>query len=74
MVRVDRDRPEVVRNLDLVEADLGTPEGARGGLLATHLTDDRALAAGRGGEAQRDGNRRLADASLAGHEDQALVE
>src|SRR5215204_5699488 len=26
LVRVDRDRPEVVGDLDLVEADLGTPE------------------------------------------------
>ena len=35
LVRVDRDRPEVVRNLDLVEADLALLEHARGVLLAS---------------------------------------
>ena len=74
LVRVDRDRPEVVRDLDLVEADLGAPEDARGGLLAADLADDRSLAPGGRGEAQGDRDRRLADPALAGHEDQALVE
>jgi hypothetical protein len=73
-VRVDRDRPEVLRHLDLVEADLGVMEDAREALLGRDLADDRPLAGGGGGEADRERDRRLADAALAGDDDQPLVE
>ena len=74
LVGVDRDRPEVLRHLDLVEADLGVIEDPRGVLLRGDLADDRALAFFGGTEAQRDRDGGLADSSLAGHEDQSLVE
>ena len=49
-------------------------EHVRHALLLGDLADDRALAVARGGHAERGGDGRLADAALAGHEDQALVE
>jgi hypothetical protein len=57
-----------------VEADLGSPEDARRGLLAADLADDRALAVGGRGHAERDRDRRLPDPALSGHEDQSFVE
>src|SRR5262249_29026054 len=74
VVGVDRDRPQVLGHLDLVEAALTAMEDPRGGLLSGALAHDRALAARRRGdpEGQRDG--RLADPALAGHEDDLLVE
>jgi hypothetical protein len=57
-----------------VEADFGVLEDARGVLLRGDLADDRALAFGRGAQAERDRDRGLADAALAGDEDESLVE
>jgi hypothetical protein len=57
-----------------VKADLGVLEHARGVLLRGDLADDRPLARGRGAQAERQGDRGLADAALAGDEDQSLVE
>ena len=61
-------------HLDLVEADLGVVEHPRGVLLRGDLADDRPLACRGGAQPQRHRDRRLADATLAGHEDQSLVE
>ena len=74
LVGVDRDRPEVLLHLDLVEADVGVLEHPRGVLLRGDLADDRPLPFRRRPQSQRDRDRRLADAALAGDEDQALVE
>ena len=74
LVGVDRDRPEVLLHLDLVEADLGVVEHPRGVLLRGDLADDRALAFGGGAQPERHRDGRLADATLAGDEDQPLVE
>jgi hypothetical protein len=57
-----------------VEADLGVVEDPRGVLLRGDLADDRPLAFGGGAQAQRDRDRGLADAPLAGDEYQSLVE
>jgi hypothetical protein len=57
-----------------VEADLGVVEDARGVLLGGDLADDRAPAFGGGAQAERDGDGGLADAALAGDEEEALVE
>ncbi|HET7484211.1 MAG TPA: hypothetical protein VFJ64_02420 [Solirubrobacterales bacterium] len=57
-----------------MEADLGVVEDARGVLLRGDLADDRPLAFGGGAQPQRDRDRGLADAPLAGDEDQSLVE
>jgi hypothetical protein len=67
-------RREWSGHLHLVKADLGPPEDPGRRLLAADLADDRALAAGGRRQAQRDGDRRLSDASLAGHEHQSFVE
>jgi hypothetical protein len=57
-----------------VEADLGVIEDPRGVLLRRDLADDRPLAFGSGPQAEGDRDRGLADAALAGDEDDALVE
>ena len=57
-----------------MEADLGVGEHPRGVLLRGDLADDRPLAFGRGAQAKRHRDRGLADATLAGDEDQSLVE
>jgi hypothetical protein len=57
-----------------VEADLGVVEDARGVLLRGDLADDRALALLGRAQPERDRDGRLADAALAGDEDQSLVE
>jgi hypothetical protein len=57
-----------------VEADFGVLEDPRGVLLGGNLADDRPLAFGGGAQAERDRDRGLADAALAGDEDQSLVE
>ncbi|MFN8216178.1 MAG: hypothetical protein U0R71_06230 [Solirubrobacterales bacterium] len=74
LVGVDRDRPQVLLHLDLVEADLGVVEHARGVLLRGDLADDRPLPLGGGPQAERDRDRRLADAALAGDDHESLVE
>ena len=68
LVGVDRDRPQVGGDLDLVEADLALLEDPRGGLLGGDLADDRPLAARGGRQSQGQGDRRLADAALSGDE------
>ena len=74
LVGVDRDRPEVLLHLDLVEADGGVVEHPRGVLLRGDLADDRPLSFRGGAQAERHRDRRLADATLAGDDDQPLVE
>jgi hypothetical protein len=49
-------------------------EHPRGVLLRGDLADDRPLAFGRGAQAKCQRDRGLADATLAGDEDQSLVE
>jgi len=50
-VGLDRDRPQVVLELHLVEPHLGTVEEARRVLLRADFADDRPLATRGGGEA-----------------------
>ena len=74
LVGVDRDRPQVLRHLDLVEADLGPVEDLGGVLLRGDLADDRSPAIPRGGQPEGQGDRRLAHPALPGDDHQALVE
>jgi hypothetical protein len=74
IARVDRDRPEVLLHLDLVESDGGVLEHSRGVLLRGDLADDGPLAFRRRPHSQRHRHRRLADAPLAGDDHQFLVE
>ena len=75
MLGVDGDREQVVVELALDQhlAVVG-PEGARQPVLAADLDHDRAAAAPRGGEAEGGGDGRPANAALAHHEQQSLVE
>ena len=57
-----------------MEADLGMGEHPRGVLLRGDLADDRPLAFGSRTQTKCHGDRGLADATLAGDEDQSLVE
>jgi hypothetical protein len=74
VLRVDRDRPQVVGDLDLAEVRVLPVEGAGDPVLVGDLGDDGPAALAGGHHAQRRGDRGLADAPLSGHEDQALVE
>ena len=82
-VAVDRQAPQILAELDLhamrrrlgVAEQRGQPTGGAGvGLGAAELDDDRAPSAARGEQAERGGERRLADAALAGDHDQPAVE
>ena len=74
LLRVDRDRPQVLGELDLL---LGTHpvagERARHPVLLGDLADDRPAPRPRGREAERGGDRRLADAALARHVEHRAV-
>ncbi len=74
VVGVDRDRPQALAHLDLVEPDRRPAEHPRAALLRRDLADDRAPAGGSGGEAEGVGDGRLADPALPRHEGQPLVE
>ena len=74
LVGIDRDRPEVLDHLDLSEADLVALENVRQVLLGSDLAEDRPLAGPRGGQPERERDRGLAHAALAGHDDQPFVE
>ena len=72
-VGVDRDRPQVLGQLDLdLALDPLALERARDALLRGDLADDRALPGRRGGEPERGGDGRLADAALAGDVEKCL--
>ena len=73
---VDRDVKQAGRELDLLERLAGRRrvERARDVAAARDLGDDRALARARGDEPERRRDRRLADAALAGDDEQAVVE
>ena len=73
VLRVDRDREQARRELDLLEQRAVLLERPLDPLLGGELGDDRAQAAAGGEQPERDRDRRLADAALAGDEDQALV-
>ena len=66
LVGVDRDRPQVLGHLDLVEADLRPVEDPRQALLGRDLAHDRALSPFGRGHAQGQGDRGFAHAALAG--------
>ena len=66
-LRVDRDRPQVLRELTSVSAhDPLAPERARDAILLGDLADDRPPARAGGRQTERGGDRRLADAALSG--------
>ena len=74
-VGVDRDRPQVLGQLDLdLALDALALERARDPILRRDLADDRAPPGRRGGEPERGGDGRLPDAALAGDVEQMLVE
>ena len=70
-LRIDRERVQVLADLRLAVADALAMEDVRHALLLGDLAHDRALAVAGGGHAERGGDRGLADAALAGHEDRA---
>ena len=73
--RVDRDRPQVLGELDLLLAPHALAgEGARDAVLLGDLAHDRAPAARGRREPQRRRDRRLADAALARHVEQRAVQ
>jgi hypothetical protein len=71
--RVDRDGEQSVAEQHLALPRATPPERRRGAVLPAQLRDDRAQPAARGGDPERDRDRRLADAALPGHEQQPLV-
>ena len=62
------------RDLALAGPDRRHAERGRDVLLLGHLADERALAGPRGGQSERGGDRRLADAALAGDDSEPFVE
>ena len=77
VLRIDRDRGQAGRELRLLEADLarrGGVDQARQARLARDLAQDRPLAPAGGGEAERGGHGRLANAPLPRDEGEPLVE
>ena len=67
LLRVDRDRPQLRRELDLLLGPHALArERARHPVLLGDLAHDRAPARPRGGQARRRGDGRLSDSTLAG--------
>ena len=65
LLRVDRDRPQVRGELDLLLGPHAVAgERARHPVLLGDLADDRPAPGPRGGETERGSDRRLADAAL----------
>src|SRR3954465_14309980 len=65
---VDGDRPQALGELDLLLGPHALArERPRHPVLLGDLADDRPPPGARGGETERGGHRRLADAALAGH-------